>query len=246
MSASICRLFCLITMLTGLLVIAGCGGSGGGSSTPPEPNDAPAPASSFSYTFVGSVIKGVISSARVSVVDVDGNQLGTTTLTGDNGEFQLAITTSELLQLPLQLQVSGTGSAQIVCDVQPVCEATESVDGDTVAVTVAFGERYEFPAGFRLRAAIQDVQEQGDDTFQSIVYVSPLSEFVTATALAVFFTVCLGSRQQPWRYLDRDVRPKCVQNVAGNPGRLRHATTPAAHRSDASRALVIADLSILL
>ncbi|MBD3647631.1 MAG: CHRD domain-containing protein, partial [Pseudomonadales bacterium] len=119
---------------------------------------------------------------EVSIRDASGASVGTTVQTDETGQYQISFTTSAELDAPLQVVVTGDG-AQSVCDVQPVCEVGTDENGDPV--TASFGENYDLPAGFQIRAAIQTVTSSADDTFEARAYVSPLSEFVTAAALAM-------------------------------------------------------------
>lgn len=166
------------TLAVGLVAfLASCGGGGGGGDYM-----APPPTSSFTYSLDGAAIKGTIISAPVRVLDASGNSVGSSTTTDANGHFSLTFTTSQQLSLPLQVVVGGNG-AQSVCDVRPTCQVGLDADGNTVSV--GFGDIYDLPAGFELRAAITSMDSAGTDSFSTTAWVSPLSEFVTATALAM-------------------------------------------------------------
>lgn len=165
------------TLLLSLLMLAACSGGGGGSSQQPPP-----PQPSFSYTISGSAIKGKIVSATVSVLDANGNAAGTTTTTDSDGHFTLAFTTNTELALPLQVVVGGA-NARSVCDIQPVCEI--GLDASGASLTVGFGDLYDLPDDFRLRAVVTALDSPAADTFDTTTWISPLSEFVTARALAM-------------------------------------------------------------
>ena len=148
----------------------------------PQPQPAPDPDPTFTYTLTGTAIKGVISSAEVSLYDASGTALGQSGVTDQSGRFELAFTVDTELTTPLLLVVSGEGASGI-CDVDPICEIGLASNGDRQ--TVGFGQSYPLPDEFTLRAVLESLADNGDDTFTGSVYVSPLSEFVTETALAL-------------------------------------------------------------
>ncbi|MEM7365408.1 MAG: CHRD domain-containing protein [Pseudomonadota bacterium] len=159
-------------LLTLIAACGGGGGDGGGMTTPP-----PDPMST--YDLSGSVTKGIVSGATVSLFDGDGNQIGSTTTTGADGTYSFSVTSATELVPPLLISVDATG-AEAICDVEPVCVTGTDSTGEPIAVS--FGDTYDLPDGFTLRAAITGVTDRGDETFEAAAHVSPLSDFVVRAA----------------------------------------------------------------
>jgi len=164
-----------------LAMTAGCGGGGGGSSPPPQQPPAE-PEPTFDYSIEGKAVKGVIAGALVSVIDADGASVsGATATSGSDGSYNITFSTAAEIAEPVQISLDGTG-ATTVCDVTPTCEF--DIDADGISLVAAFGESYDLPDGFRMRATITSLDESGDDR-SGTAHISPLSEFVTELALEI-------------------------------------------------------------
>ncbi len=168
-------------VLTFGILLSACSDSNS-PATAPQPQPQPEPDPAFSYTLSGAAIKGVISSAQITLQDASGTALGQSVETDASGRFEMTFTVDTALSPPLQLVLSGSGASS-VCDVDPICEIGLDVNG--APRSVGFGEVYNLPEAFQLRAVVEALSPAGDDAFAASVFVSPLSEFVTAAALAL-------------------------------------------------------------
>lgn len=150
------------------------------SSRAPAPIESAPPEPTFGYSIQGIAVKGVIAGATVSVIDADGDPVsGATATSGSDGSFSIDFSTSVEVVEPLQISLDGTG-ATTICDVTPTCEY--GIDDDGNALAASFGETYDLPDGFSLRATITSLTADGDNR-SGLVFISPLSEFVTELAL---------------------------------------------------------------
>jgi hypothetical protein len=161
-----------------LAMTVACGDSG--SSSAPAASDPAPPAPTFGYSIQGTAVKGVISGATISVIDGDGAPVNSaTTTSGSDGSFSIEFSTTAEVVEPVQISLNGTG-ATTVCDVSPTCEY--GIDSDGNALAASFGDAYNLPEGFILRATITGLTADGDNR-SGTAFISPLSDFVTVLAL---------------------------------------------------------------
>ena len=164
-----------------VLILVGVGCSDSNDAPPPEPPPPPPP--TFSYSVEGRVVKGVVAGAAVSILDAEGVALANATATtAADGTYSISFTTTAQLAPPLQVVVDGNG-ATMICDVEPNCQTGRDANGDPVAA--GFGDTFELPDGIVLRAPLQSLDSTGDNAFEGTAFVSPLSEFVVASALSM-------------------------------------------------------------
>ncbi len=174
------RLGTLVATFLSLSIIGGCSDS---NNTPASSDPPPPPPPTFSYSIEGAAVKGIISSATVSLRDADSNVIaGATATTDSDGSYSISFSMTTQLETPLQVVVDGD-NAMVICDVEPNCEV--GVDANDDPIAVGFGEMFALPDGFVLRAPIQSLESSGTNSFESTAFVSPLSEFVTAAALSM-------------------------------------------------------------
>lgn len=138
-----------IALLSAAVVIAGCD-SGGGGDVADAGQAFPDP----QVGLQGTAAKGIISGGDVTVTDASGVELPlrSSTETDDDGGYELVFTEATVaagLDLPLTVTVTG-GTA--TCDFDE--DGTDDDCSDGAGGFVAFGETYDLPADFTLRAGV--------------------------------------------------------------------------------------------
>ena len=144
----------LIALLAATLLIAtGCGG-GGGSGTGSSSPTAQPPAATQNIT--GSVIKGTVRNAVVTIFPVNAGSVATTALgsgiTDSAGHFMISVPADRTGPTIIEVTAQPAGAAvatTMVCDYPAGCGRSASA--------VSFGSSIALAPGFRLRAAVADI-----------------------------------------------------------------------------------------
>jgi len=172
--------FSALVLATSFLLV-GCG-KGGGVPAVPEPSEP----SVVQNGLEGTVVKGIVAGAGVTVVDANGEQLDVFGVeTGADGSYTITFSTDTIaagIQTPIQVIIDGTG-ATAVCDVVNSDGSGDdclNADGTTYA---AFGETFTLPSGFQLRAVIPTLPDPTAVIARATVNPNPFTELATAIAL---------------------------------------------------------------
>jgi hypothetical protein len=147
-------------------------------------------------TISGTASKGIIAGGTVSLLDSDGNAVGSVATTGTDGTYSIELTPQEVaagISTPLQVIVSSDGSATSVCDADLDAagdnDCFAGFDASGNAQFAAFGSTFTLPADFTMRAVLPDLPTPTNDGASATVNPTPLTEVATALALGTGTTL---------------------------------------------------------
>ena len=169
-----------IALLSSIVLLISCGGGGGGGGSVsdvgvslPEPTDGAD----------GSALLGVISGARITVRDANGQdvELATETTTGADGSYTLVYSRDAFaagIEAPLTIRIHGTPGATAKCDIDnaDTDEDCQLPNGSFAA----FGESFNLPSGLLLRSSIPTIPADGPSFTANI---TPATELASSIAL---------------------------------------------------------------
>jgi len=168
-----------IALLSSIVLLISCDGGGGGGSvldvgvSLPEPTDGAD----------GSALLGVISGARITVRDANGQdvELATETTTGADGSYTLVYSPDAFaagIEAPLTIRIHGTPGATAKCDIDnaDTDEDCQLPNGSFAA----FGESFNLPSGLLLRSSIPTIPADGPSFTANI---TPATELASSIAL---------------------------------------------------------------
>ncbi len=154
-----------VTSLLCLTLLSACGGGGGGGGD----------TVTIEKNINGVVSKGVVSSASIDIHKISGGQIDsavtTTATTNSSGSFTAVIAD---YAGPIQLTLTGDGTAKIKCDAISGCDS----NGDGT-LDIAFGTNYTLPSSVTLEGMISAL-----DSSVVEASITPISHIVSRYAQA--------------------------------------------------------------
>lgn len=168
-----------IALLSSIVLLISCDGGGGGGSVLDVGVSLPEPSNGAD----GSALLGVISGARITVRDANGQdvELATETTTGADGSYTLVYSPDAFaagIEAPLTIRIHGTPGATAKCDIDnaDTDEDCQLPNGSFAA----FGESFNLPSALLLRSSIPTIPADGPSFTANI---TPATEIASSIAL---------------------------------------------------------------
>ena len=168
-----------IALLSSIVLLISCDGGGGGGSVFDVGVSLPEPSNGAD----GSALLGVISGARITVRDANGQdvELATVTTTGADGSYTLVYSRDAFaagIEAPLTIRIHGTPGATAKCDIDnaDTDEDCQLPNGSFAA----FGESFNLPSALLLRSSIPTIPADGP---RFTANITPATEIASSIAL---------------------------------------------------------------